>query len=81
MPADDEIGILLGMLASEEWLQGRLEGVDAPLDVSGLTAAHVELYAMLCAAEGQRGASQAALRLAWIQGAGAMLAMIRERCR
>ena len=76
---DDEIARLWAMLQAEEWLQGASERAGLPGGLSDAVWGHVELYALLAANEKAAGASDTALRLAWLLGAGAALAAVRCR--
>lgn len=76
---DQDLTLLLALIEAEEWLQGCLDRADIHPVVGEATQAHVELYALLCASEERHGASQAALQLAWLQGAATVLSLLRER--
>jgi len=79
VPSDDAIARLWAILEAEEWSHEASEREGLPSGLSVAVWGHVELYALLSANEKAAGASDVALRLAWLLGAGAVMSLRSSR--
>ena len=79
---DDEILDLIAIIQAGERLRADVCAADlraGTTTIAGLIAGHLELYAMMVAIGEVDGAQVEAMRIAWLTGAGAAVAMMRGR--
>ena len=79
---DDEILALIAIIQAGERLRADVCAADLRVGIAtiaDLIAGHLELYSMMVAIGEVEGAQVEAMRLAWLAGAGAAVAMMRGR--
>ena len=79
---DDEILALIAIVQAGERLRADVCGATlqhGTETIGALIAGHLELYAMMVAIGEVEGAQVEAMRVAWLTGAGAAVAMMRGR--